>query len=401
MTKEKYKTITEIINLYKNGKMIIVTDDELRENEGDLMMSSEKITVEDITFMARYGRGLICIPIEKTLAEKLELPLMAIDNKSQFSTAFTVSVDAREGTTTGISAEDRVLTILKMIKDETKPEDLLRPGHIFPLIAAKGGLRERAGHTEAAVEMGKLSGHKHSGVICEIMGDDGKMLRGEKLKRFSREFNLPILTIIDLIEYLEFQENQIFTYLPTDYGNFHVYEFSSTISDYTPHIALVHKEIDKNKPVNLRLHSECMTGDLFGSLRCDCGKQLKKAMEIINETKGALIYMRQEGRGIGFSKKMEAYRLQDDGLDTVQANLKLGFLSDERNYSEASDIIKKLEIKEINLLTNNPDKIDQLRLNNINIKKRVPLEIAPNDFNAGYLKTKKEKMNHFLNLQEI
>ncbi|MBI9099785.1 MAG: 3,4-dihydroxy-2-butanone-4-phosphate synthase [Spirochaetaceae bacterium] len=398
MKDEKFNKIQKIIELYKKGSMIIVTDDEDRENEGDLMISSEKISVEDISFMARYGRGLICVAIEDNRASQLQLPLMTSGNDSPFSTAFTVSVDAAKGTTTGISASDRFKTIKTIIDPKSVPEDLLRPGHMFPLIAAKGGLLERSGHTEAAVELGRLVGHASSGVICEIMGDDGTMVRGEDLQDYAMRFELPILTIKELKDYLYNTENREATFLPTDYGDFNLYCFPSSLCDEMPHIALVHKEIDRDKAVNLRVHSECLTGDLFGSLRCDCGNQLKQALERINESKGVLIYMRQEGRGIGLNNKMEAYRLQDRGFDTVEANLELGFLSDERNYEEASQIIKSLGITRINLMTNNPDKISSLESYGIIIENRISLEIESNVFNVRYLKTKKEKMNHLLSV---
>jgi len=396
MDKSKWKDISEIINLYSNGQMIIVTDDEDRENEGDLMVSSEKISAEDISFMAKYGRGLICISIEQEQADQLKLPLMTEGNDSQFSTAFTISVDAAHETTTGISAFDRLNTIKTIISDKSRPDDLLRPGHMFPLIAAAGGLLERSGHTEAAVELGRLSGQKASGVICEIMGDDGMMMTGTDLIAFSKTFELPILTIRDLKDYLYNRNTLEATFLPSEYGDYELYSFPSTLSPMMPHIALVHKEIDTSAPVNVRLHSECMTGDLFGSLRCDCGNQLKKALNYINETKGALIYLRQEGRGIGFTRKMEAYRLQDTGLDTIEANEKLGYRSDERDYEIASQILKSLNISEINLLTNNPEKISSLEMNGIKILQRISLEIKPNMNNRKYLETKKDKMNHML-----
>jgi 3,4-dihydroxy 2-butanone 4-phosphate synthase/GTP cyclohydrolase II len=398
MTNKKRKEIERIIGLYKNGQMLIVTDNEDRENEGDLLISSDKITDQDISFMARYGRGLICVPIEEAIAKRLAIPLMTERNDCQYSTAFTISVDAKKGTTTGISASDRLKTIKTLIDENSNPEDLLKPGHMFPLIAAKGGLYERSGHTEAAVELSKLVGHTGSGVICEIMGDDGTMLHGDALKDYSLRFNLPMLTIKDLTDYLRFINEPQATFLPTDHGEFDLYDFTNSTTQYMPHIALVHKDIDIENPVTLRIHSECMTGDLFGSLRCDCGDQLKKAMNTINADKGILIYLRQEGRGIGFNKKMEAYRLQDSGMDTIEANLKLGFRSDERDYAVAGEILQFLKIKEVNLLTNNPDKISSLEMNGIKINNRIPLQTQTNNFNKKYLITKKEKMNHMLNV---
>jgi 3,4-dihydroxy 2-butanone 4-phosphate synthase/GTP cyclohydrolase II len=398
MTNKKRKEIERIIGLYKNGQMLIVTDNEDRENEGDLLISSDKITDQDISFMARYGRGLICVPIEEAIAKRLAIPLMTERNDCQYSTAFTISVDAKKGTTTGISASDRLKTIKTLIDENSNPEDLLKPGHMFPLIAAKGGLYERSGHTEAAVELSKLVGHTGSGVICEIMGDDGTMLHGDALKDYSLRFNLPMLTIKDLTDYLRFINEPQATFLPTDHGEFDLYDFTNSTTQYMPHIALVHKDIDIENPVTLRIHSECMTGDLFGSLRCDCGDQLKKAMNTINADKGILIYLRQEGRGIGFNKKMEAYRLQDSGMDTIEANLKLGFRSDERDYAVAGEILQFLKIKEVNLLTNNPDKISSLEMNGIKINNRIPLQTQTKNFNKKYLITKKEKLNPMLNV---
>jgi len=397
MTEKKIQEIEKKITDYRNGQMLIVTDDKDRENEGDLVISSEMISEEDISFMAKYGRGLICIAIENIRAEKLNLPYMTERNNSQYSTAFTVSVDAEKGTTTGISASDRLKTIKTIISNKSKPDDLLRPGHMFPLIAEKGGLLKRAGHTEAAIELSKFAGHKLSGVICEIMGDDGKMTSGSDLLKFAEDHNLQMLTIKDLVSYIIYKNSPKPTFFPTQYGEFNLYNFRSDESLNMPHIALVHKEINFSSSVTTRIHSECMTGDLFGSLRCDCGNQLKLALEIIEKEKGMLIYLRQEGRGIGFEKKMEAYRLQDNGLDTVEANIELGFRSDERNYSEAADMIKKIGITTIDLLTNNPEKIESIKKHGISVNKRMSLEIKSNSFNRKYLETKKEKMNHILN----
>lgn len=392
--------IKTIIEHYKQGGMIIVTDDDNRENEGDLMISSQAVKAEHISFMAREGRGLICMPIEKDLAERLNLPLMTNQNDCQYGTAFTVSVDARENTTTGISAFDRYQTVQTILNKETSEEDLIRPGHLFPLIAAEGGLAERKGHTEAAVEMGRLVGHEPSGLICEIMGDDGTMLRGDDLLSFSETHNLPILTIAELSDYLKGAKG-LATNLPTEYGDFDLYHFKSGISDYSPHLALVHREMDLSGSVTVRLHSECLTGDLFGSLRCDCGEQLKESMRIINREKGVLLYMRQEGRGIGLEQKMAAYRLQDHGEDTVDANILLGFSPDERKYDDAADILKTLRIIEVELLTNNPDKINSLEKRGINVVKRRSLEIGINATNLKYMKTKKDKMDHIIDLKGV
>lgn len=399
MTKNQSEKIKEIITYYSNGGMIIVTDDEDRENEGDLMISSQCVSTADISFMARFGRGLICISIDRKIAERLSLPLMTEGNDSQFSTAFTISVDGRDGTTTGISASDRFKTIRTIVNPDSKPEDLLRPGHMFPLIAADGGLNERMGHTEAAVDLAKAAGHISSGVICEIMSDDGTMACGDVLKEFSERHKLPVLTIRELKEYLDYQkQNSIHTYIPTVYGEFNLYHFSSGLSEAMPHVALVHKDINIDKTVTLRIHSECLTGDLFGSLKCDCGDQLKEAMKIVNRKKGILIYLRQEGRGIGLAKKMEAYRLQDNGLDTVEANLKLGFADDERNYLPAVEFLEKIGIRSVNLLTNNPDKISSLESRGVEVIQRIALEINPNRHNINYMKTKKSKMSHILNI---
>lgn len=394
----KKQEIETVIEYYRKGGMIIVRDDESRENEGDLMISSEYATPSDISFMAKYGRGLICMAIQKHVAEKLNLPVINRDNKSRFSTAFTVSVDARDGTTTGISAFDRVKTIQTILNPDSTEDDLNRPGHLFPIVADPEGLRRRQGHTEAAVELGRLAGHHPSGIICEIMADDGNMMRGEELELFAKNHSLPMLTIEALTEYL-YEEKEA-THLPTRFGNFHLYHFESQLTQHMPHIALVHKDIDPEKTVTVRVHSECLTGDLFGSLRCDCGSQLEKSLEIIYKKKGALLYMRQEGRGIGLIKKLEAYRLQDKKLDTVEANLRLGFKADERRYSAAAAILKELGIKKINLLTNNPAKIMDLESEGITIVKRIPIETGITDDNRDYLQTKKIKMNHLLKLEE-
>ncbi len=400
MKQAQIDKIEKIIQRYSKGHMIIMTDDESRENEGDLVASSQCITREDVNFMAKNGRGLICITIEQDMADKLDLPLMTSGNDSQFSTPFTVSVDAKYDTTTGISASDRLKTIQTIIGEDSTADDLLRPGHMFPLISAKGGLTERNGHTEASVQLSRLAGHKPSGVICEIMAEDGSMSRGEELGEFAAKYNLPILAISELQEYLLLKKSEIGTFIPTESGDFLLYHYPSNISGQMPHIALVHKEINCQRPVTLRIHSECMTGDLFGSLRCDCGDQLKKSMELINESKGMLIYLRHEGRGIGLPGKMDAYRLQDAGLDTVEANLKLGFEIDERDYSIASKIIKDFNINSIKLLTNNPEKIKALVRDGIQVEERLPIEMKPGKYNVGYMKTKKEKMNHFLTMEE-
>ncbi|MBN2656888.1 MAG: GTP cyclohydrolase II [Spirochaetales bacterium] len=395
--KERLKKAVEH---YRSGGMIIVTDDFNRENEGDLMVSAQYITAEQISFMARYGRGLICLPIERSTAGRLNLLPMCRSNGSRYSTAFTISVDAAEGTTTGISAHDRLRTVQTVLNSESRETDLLRPGHLFPLIAADGGLKERKGHTEAAVELSRFAGHHPSGVICEIMSDDGSMTRGKDLADFARTHNLPLISIEEIEELLPDREEEP-VFLPTDYGSFEMYHYASDLTEHMPHIALVHKEADLTGPVTVRLHSECLTGDIFGSLRCDCGNQLKQAFKIINEQKGVLLYMRQEGRGIGLVNKMKAYRLQEKGSDTVDANIELGFSPDERHYKDAALILKKLGIKEVELLTNNPLKVDGLIESGINVRKRIPLESFATPFSRHYLKTKKERMNHILEIREV
>lgn len=393
-------TVNEIITHYKKGGMIIVTDDEDRENEGDLMISARCAEASHIAFMASRGRGLVCMPIAGSIAERLNLTLMEKESLCPYGTAFTVSVDAAEGTMTGISAQDRLRTIRTILNTHSTGADLIKPGHLFPLIAAEGGLKERQGHTEAAVELASLAGHEPAGIICEIMNDDGTMKRGPELEDFSIEHNLPILSIKKLKDYLE-ETSHIMTPLPTVYGDFLLYHYDSGISEMMPHLALVHKDADRGKTVTVRLHSECMTGDLFGSLRCDCGDQLKKSMEILNREKGILLYMRQEGRGIGLVRKMEAYRLQDSGSDTVDANIRLGFMPDERSYSEAAYILKSLGVYSIELLTNNPEKIRSLNNEGIHVAARRSIEIAPGRHNSVYMHTKKERMGHILQLKEI
>lgn len=400
MNKKQIKKIEKIIEQYSMGKMIVLTDDESRENEGDLVVSSQSITYDDVNFMARYGRGLICVSIEQEIADKMDLPLMTKGNDSQFSTPFTVSVDAKYDTTTGISASDRLKTIKTIIEENSTPEDLLRPGHMFPLIAAKGRLSERNGHTEASIEMSRLAGHKPSGVICEIMADDGSMARGLRLTDFAEKHSLPIMAISELQNYLDYKRKETGTFIPTEFGEFLLYHYPSEISGQMPHIALVHKDINCESPVTIRVHSECMTGDLFGSQRCDCGDQLKKSMEILANTKGMLIYLRHEGRGIGLPSKMEAYRLQDMGLDTIEANLKLGFAIDERDYSIASIILKDFNIRSVRILTNNPDKIQALIEDGINVIERLPIETKSGKHSIKYMRTKKDKMNHLLTLEE-
>jgi 3,4-dihydroxy 2-butanone 4-phosphate synthase/GTP cyclohydrolase II len=400
MNEKDYLKIKEAVERYRKGEMLILTDHADREDEGDLVVSAQMVTAEQISFMARYGRGLICIPIEQKRAEALELPLMCESNDSPYSTAFTVSVDACEGTTTGISAFDRLKTVETILNPRSKATDLNRPGHLFPLIAAPGGLKERQGHTEAAVELSRLVDHDPSGVICEIMNDDGTMMQRQDLVSFSKIHNLPLISISEVLEFMERGiDDPVF--MPTGYGDFNLYNFSSRLTEHMPHIVLVHKNADLRKTVTIRIHSECLTGDIFGSQRCDCGDQLKKSMEILNKEKGVLLYMRQEGRGIGLVNKLKAYRLQEEGSDTVDANVILGFAPDERTYEEASSILRQLGIEKVDLLTNNPLKVEGLESEGIIVNRRVPLETGFSIYSKAYMETKKQRMNHILELKEF
>jgi 3,4-dihydroxy 2-butanone 4-phosphate synthase/GTP cyclohydrolase II len=393
------------IEAFQKGEFVILVDDEDRENEGDLTIAAEKITPEAVNFMAKYGRGLICLALTEEKADELDLPLMVNKNDSRFTTAFTVSIDAKEGTTTGISAKDRAITILKAVDDNAKPEDFARPGHIFPLRAKKGGVLVRTGQTEGSVDLARISGLKPAAVICEIMNDDGTMARMPQLEKFAEEFNIPILTVADIIEYRIRNELLVHriseAFIPTKYGgDFQIILYENDVDDLQ-HIALVKGDISGEEPVLVRVHSECFTGDVLGSLRCDCGDQLHNAMRMVNEAgKGVIIYMRQEGRGIGLANKLKAYCLQDRGRDTVEANLELGFPEDLRDYGIGAQILIDLGIKKIKLITNNPKKLIGLQGYGLEIVGRVPIEIPPNDTNYRYLKTKKEKMGHMLNLEE-
>lgn len=400
MHKHKFDTIDEAIEEISRGRMVILVDDEDRENEGDLCMAAEKITPAAINFMARYGRGLICLSLTPQRVEELNLPMMADENTSQFGTAFTVSIEAKKGVTTGISASDRATTILTAIDPITKPEDIARPGHVFPLRAKPGGVLRRAGQTEGSVDIARLSGLYPAGVICEIMNDDGTMARVPELMEFAKKHNLKIVTVKDLIHYRirtdRFVKRISDIKLPTDCGEFRAVAYTNDM-DSNVHIALVKGEIKPEDTVLVRVHSECLTGDVFGSKRCDCGEQLHKAMEMIEkEGKGVILYMRQEGRGIGLANKLKAYELQDKGFDTVEANLQLGFKPDLRDYGIGAQILVDLGIRKMRLMTNNPKKIVGLEGYGLKVIGRVSIETRPHERNIIYLKTKKKKLGHML-----
>jgi len=399
-------TIEDAIKEIRAGRMVILVDDEDRENEGDLTMAAEAVTPESINFMAKYGRGLICLSMTGEKIDSLNLPLMVDNNTSQFQTGFTVSIEARCGVTTGISAADRATTILTAVADDAKPGDLVRPGHVFPLRGKEGGVMVRAGQTEGSIDLARLAGLKPAGVICEIMDEDGTMARMPALENFSKKHDIKICTIADLIEYRmrteSFVRRSAETVVPTLHaGEFHAVVYENQVDDLL-HIAMVKGEIDSNKPVLVRVHSECLTGDIFGSLRCDCGEQLHKAMEMIDkEGSGILLYIRQEGRGIGLVNKLKAYALQDQGLDTVEANEELGFKPDMRNYGIGAQILVDLGVKKMKLLTNNPKKMVGLEGYGLSIVEQVKIEIEPNKYNVGYLECKKLKMGHLLNIDTI
>ena len=395
-----FDPIPQAIEAIRQGQMVIVTDDEDRENEGDLVMAAEKATPEAINFMARFARGLICAPVTEGRAAQLGLTRMVAHNREMHKTDFTVSVDAARGVTTGISASDRALTIAALASAHSRPEDLVQPGHIFPLQARPGGVLRRAGHTEAAVDLARLAGLDPSGVICEILNEDGSMARLADLQSFKKEHGLVMCSIQDLISYRRRSEKLIereqVVQMPTDYGDFQLYLFRSTL-DEQHHLALVKGEINPAEPVLVRVHSECLTGDVFGSRRCDCGSQLHAAMSQIEEAgRGVLVYMRQEGRGIGLGPKIHAYKLQEEGLDTVEANARLGFPMDLREYGLGAQILAELGVRQIRLLTNNPRKVVGLEGYGLEIVDQIPISFAPNPHNERYLQAKKDKMGHKL-----
>jgi 3,4-dihydroxy 2-butanone 4-phosphate synthase / GTP cyclohydrolase II len=396
----------EAIKEIRAGRMVILVDDEDRENEGDLTMAAEAVTPEAINFMAKYGRGLICLSMTGEKIDSLNLPLMVEHNTSKYQTGFTVSIEARCGVTTGISAADRATTILTAVADDAEPTDLVRPGHVFPLRGRNGGVIVRAGQTEGSVDLARLAGLKPSGVICEIMDEDGTMARMPALEKFSEKHGIGICTIADLIEYRmrteSFVKRVAETVIPTSIaGEFRAIVYENAVDDLL-HIAMVKGRIDPEKPVLVRVHSECLTGDIFASLRCDCGDQLQTAMEMIDqENAGVLLYIRQEGRGIGLVNKIKAYALQDQGLDTVEANERLGFKPDLRNYGIGAQILVDLGVKKMRLLTNNPKKMVGLQGYGLSITEQIEIETEPNEYNRNYLECKKLKMGHLLNVDTV
>lgn len=396
----EYNTIEEALEALKNGEIIVVTDDEDRENEGDFICAAEFATTENINFMASYGRGLICMPMAEEYIAKLRIPQMVTHNTDNHETAFTVSIDAVE-TTTGISAVERSITAMKCVDEKAKPEDFRRPGHMFPLLAKKNGVLERNGHTEATVDLCRLADLKPCGLCCEIMAEDGTMMKQQELNKLAREKGLKMITIKQLQEYRKWKdclvEQAAKTKMPTEFGEFTAYGYVNKLNG-EHHVALVKGEIGNGEDVLCRVHSECLTGDCFGSLRCDCGKQLEAALaQIEKEGRGILLYMRQEGRGIGLINKLKAYELQEQGMDTLDANLALGFRGDEREYYIGAQILRHLGVKSLKLLTNNPDKVYQLSEFGIEIKERIGIEMEPTEYDLYYLRVKKKRMGHILN----
>jgi len=394
-------TVEQAINDIREGRMVVLVDDEDRENEGDLCMAAEKVTPEAINFMAKYGRGLICLSLTPEKVDALDLPLMVDHNTSPFQTGFTVSIEARCGVTTGISAADRATTILTAVRDEARPRDLVRPGHIFPLRARKGGVMVRTGQTEGSVDLARMAGLRPAGVICEVMDEDGTVARMPTLEQFSQQHGVGIVTIADLVEYRMRKESFVRraaeTVIPTAAGGeFKAVVYENDVDNLT-HVAMIKGDINPEQPILVRVHSECLTGDVFGSLRCDCGAQLHRALKRIEaEGVGVLLYLRQEGRGIGLVNKIKAYALQDQGLDTVEANQELGFKPDMRNYGIGAQILVDLGVRRMRLLTNNPRKMVGLQGYGLSVVEQVPIEIEPNEYNRCYLSCKKLKMGHLL-----